>query len=62
MTASRDKIGLPRTHFDIQKFGKADEDENYQTLREALKIMCEKGPGIIAERRSATPKQSANRG
>jgi hypothetical protein len=42
---SAEKIGLQRTHFDMNKFGKPT-DEEYLTVRDVVMHMVEAGPGL----------------
>ena len=44
-----EKIGLQRTHFDMNKFGKPSEEE-YQTVREVIEEMTEVAPSTVLAR------------
>ena len=44
-----EKIGLQRTHFDINKFGKPT-DEEYQTVCDSVIEMVEAAPGMVESR------------
>lgn len=48
--ARAEKIGLQRTHFDMNKFGK-ENDEEYRTVRWEIQGMASRGPGLLADRR-----------
>ncbi|KAJ9640885.1 hypothetical protein H2199_005553 [Coniosporium tulheliwenetii] len=43
------KIGLQRTHFDMNKFGKPSEEE-YQTVRDVIEEMVEAAPRLLLAR------------
>ncbi|KAK0609055.1 hypothetical protein DIS24_g12546 [Lasiodiplodia hormozganensis] len=49
LNASFDKYSLPRTHFDMNKFGGPGE-EDFRTLGDILEDMAQQGPDLIASR------------
>ncbi|KAK4160059.1 ankyrin repeat domain-containing protein 17 [Cladorrhinum sp. PSN259] len=50
-----DKYALPRTHFNIQKFGSPEEHE-FIVLRSAIEEMIEEGPELVSSRAQCHPE------
>jgi hypothetical protein len=49
LSGSTEQYLLPRNHFNINKFGRPDE-EDYQILCEVVAKMVENAPGILQSR------------
>ena len=49
LTESTDKRSLSRTHFDMNKFGDAEE-EDFETVAEVMQSMVKASPGLMLAR------------
>lgn len=53
VSESTEKYSLSRNHFNMNKFGRLDE-EDYQTVSEVIKRMAEEAAGLIMARTHST--------
>lgn len=53
LSEKADKYALPRTHFNIQKFGSPVE-QGFRHVRSAIRKMVEEGPQLVSTRAQCT--------